>query len=110
MAPSEFWRCTVTEVILFMEGWREGQHERIEMDRTWTFLGLLPHVKKNSLKKPVDLIRFPWEGGKKKGQARMSKGEVNEMFKRIRQRDADLIKHLQEKEKEKPRTNGAQRS
>ena len=33
----------------------------MENDRFWAFWNILPHVNTKKLKKPQDLIRFPWE-------------------------------------------------
>ena len=38
------------------------QRYDLEDRRLWTFLGMLPHLGGNSVKRPEDLYPFPWEG------------------------------------------------
>ena len=37
-----------------------------ELARWTSYIGLQPHIKKNSIKQPQDLIKFEWEKEKKK--------------------------------------------
>ena len=39
----------------------EHKKEQMERDRLWTFYTILPHVDHKKLKKPQDLMPFPWE-------------------------------------------------
>ena len=45
----------------------EEQRQRTEWERTrWAvMIGLQPHVRKGSVKKPQDVARFPWEEERK---------------------------------------------
>jgi len=50
-----------TDVDSFIK-YREKKHENeLEEQRLWTFYSILPHVDTKKLKKPEDLIKFPWE-------------------------------------------------
>ena len=39
----------------------EHKKEQMERDRLWTFYTILPHIDQKKLKKPQDLMPFPWE-------------------------------------------------
>lgn len=57
------------EVVSVINSYQNYEQQKIEYEsrQTWevarwqAFLSMLPHVKKNALKKPTDLAKFPWD-------------------------------------------------
>jgi len=59
MQTADFWASTPREINNRLAGWKElkaqENEEAYKLTRWQTWLTLLPHVKKNSLKSPQDL-------------------------------------------------------
>lgn len=49
------------EIIDYIKALDAKKKEQMENERFWTFWNILPHVDTKKLKKPQDLIKFPWE-------------------------------------------------
>lgn len=54
---------------LFIEANEKLTKEKLESDRLWTFMTLLPHLTKK-LETPSDLYPFPWEVDQIKQEAK----------------------------------------
>lgn len=65
VSPREFWRLTLKEFYLIQEAqierWQIEQRDKWELARWQCFIMLQPQVKKGTLKKPQDIIKFEWE-------------------------------------------------
>ena len=46
---------------LFIEAYQNKKKERMESERLWTYLNILPHVDGKKLRSARDLYPFPWE-------------------------------------------------
>lgn len=87
MSPTCFWSCSLWEVIAAIEGQRIKEERTMrnfwEMFRFSAFYSLMPHAKKNTLKRPRDIASFPWDVAPKS----LKKEEVKTLFDRIKQQD-----------------------
>ena len=61
----------------------EHKKEQIERDRLWTFYTILPHVDQKKLKKPQDLMPFPWEKEEIEKEALEQLKKDEEMFNKF---------------------------
>ena len=52
---------SLNDIPLYIQALNDKQRERMEEQRLWTFISILPHVDSNKLKTPADLYPFPWE-------------------------------------------------
>lgn len=57
------------EINLYMERYEEKEKTRLEEQRLWTYLTIMPHLDNKKKPKPEDLIKFPWEEKIKKAKA-----------------------------------------
>lgn len=82
--PKDFWKLTLKEYILIAKGYYEVKSE--EYKHTWevarwqAFINLQPHIKKNSISNPLDLIKFEWENNTSES---MSIKESEKIFNNI---------------------------
>jgi hypothetical protein len=61
----------------------EHKKEQMERDRLWTFYTILPHVDHKKLKKPQDLMPFPWEKEEIEKEALEQLKKDEEMFNKF---------------------------
>ena len=61
----------------------EHKKEQIERDRLWTFYTILPHVDHKKLRKPQDLMPFPWEKDQIEKDALEQLKKDEEMFNKF---------------------------
>lgn len=47
-------------------GFEQREQAAWERMRWMAYFALMPHIKKNTLKTPADLLSFPWEQGSKR--------------------------------------------
>lgn len=88
MQPSAFWECTLWEVLTAIEGYEINVVRRDwEIARFNTFYALLPHTKKNRLKRMTDVCRFPWDALPE----RLDKKEVSSLFARLKAREEKSV-------------------
>ena len=52
---------SLNDIPLYIQALNDKQRERMEEQRLWTFISILPHVDSKKLKTPADLYPFPWE-------------------------------------------------
>lgn len=52
---------SLNDIPLYVKALNNKQRERMEEQRLWTFISILPHVDSKKLKTPSDLYPFPWE-------------------------------------------------
>ena len=52
---------SLNDIPLYVKALNNKQRERMEEQRLWTFISILPHVDSKKLKSPSDLYPFPWE-------------------------------------------------
>ena len=61
----------------------EHKKEQMERDRLWTFYTILPHVDHKKLRKPQDLMPFPWEKDQIEKDALEQLKKDEEMFNKF---------------------------
>jgi hypothetical protein len=85
----EFWQLQFWEATAILEGAMEWHNRRtqviFEAARMSAFYAMLPHTKKNALKKFTDLIEFAWD---KKAKS-LDKVEIDKLFENIKKRDGN---------------------
>ena len=52
---------SLNDIPLYIQALNDKQRERMEEQRLWTFISILPHGDSKKLKTPADLYPFPWE-------------------------------------------------
>ena len=52
---------SLNDIPLYIQALNDKQRVRMEEQRLWTFISILPHVDSKKLKTPADLYPFPWE-------------------------------------------------
>ena len=52
---------SLNDIPLYIQALNDKQRERMEEQRLWTFISILPHVDSKKLKTPADLYPIPWE-------------------------------------------------
>lgn len=69
MAAGDFWDLNLSEIVEIIDKHQEKRNkhaeyesrERWEIARWQTYFMLMPHLKKNTIRKPSDLQKFPWD-------------------------------------------------
>lgn len=59
------------------------EQSSLEIERLWTWLGILPHVDGNKLKTPEKLIEFPWEKEQRNKDAKKDLEVNKELINKI---------------------------
>ncbi len=54
-------RAELWELPIYIEAIERRRHARLERERLWAYIGLLPHIDSKNIKRPQDLIPFDWE-------------------------------------------------
>lgn len=88
LSQTEFWQSSLSDLSLMMVGFWEleeqRQHANYERDRLFTLLLLNIQIdKKHRIKKPIDLIEFPWEKDNTPAIKILSKEERQAKFARM---------------------------
>lgn len=88
VSVGEFWGLKFWEAVTALDGamkWQERKKQIIfEAARMSSFYSMLPHTKKNALKKFTDLIEFSWDQKSKP----LDKSAIENLFSKIKARDA----------------------
>ena len=90
-SPSEFWGCTLGEILTALEYYNNidqaKQRAAWERSRFIAHVLLQPHAKKGSRIKPEDIVQFTWEKAREKAQSDVKHSE---------ERIEHLAKYLEE--------------
>lgn len=54
-------RAELWELTIYIEATQRKRQQRLERERLWTYMGLLPHIDSKQIKSPEDLIPFAWD-------------------------------------------------
>lgn len=54
-------RAELWELTIYIDATQRKRQQRLERQRLWTYMGLLPHIDSKQIKRPEDLIPFSWD-------------------------------------------------
>lgn len=54
-------RAELWELTIYIEATQRKRQQRLERERLWSYMGLLPHIDSKKIKRPEDLIPFSWD-------------------------------------------------
>ena len=54
-------RAELWELTIYIEATQRKRQQRLERERLWTYMGLLPHIDSKQIKRPEDLLPFAWD-------------------------------------------------
>ena len=54
-------RAELWELTIYIEATQRKRQQRLERERLWTYMELLPHIDSKQIKRPEDLIPFSWD-------------------------------------------------
>lgn len=54
-------RAELWELTIYIEATQRKRQQRLERERLWSYMGLLPHIDSKQIKRPEDLIPFAWD-------------------------------------------------
>ncbi|WP_281674308.1 hypothetical protein [Porphyromonas asaccharolytica] len=54
-------RAELWELTIYIEATQRKRQQRLERQRLWSYMGLLPHIDSKKIKRPEDLIPFSWD-------------------------------------------------
>ena len=54
-------RAELWELTLYIDATQRKRQQRLERERLWSYMGLLPHIDSKQIKRPEDLIPFSWD-------------------------------------------------
>lgn len=54
-------RAELWELTIYIEATQRKRQQRLERERLWTYMGLLPHIDSKQIKSPEDLLPFAWD-------------------------------------------------
>lgn len=54
-------RAELWELTIYIEATQRKRQQRLERERLWSYMGLLPHIDSKKIKRPEDLIPFAWD-------------------------------------------------
>lgn len=54
-------RAELWELTIYIEATQRKRQQRLERERLWTYMGLLPHIDSKQIKRPEDLLPFSWD-------------------------------------------------
>lgn len=74
----------LSELPLYIKAAEQIKREKMEEDRLWTFLSILPHIDAKKIKSPSEFYTFPWE----------KETKIEEVKKNIEQNEKFLIDFL----------------
>ena len=53
-------RAELWELTIYIEATQRKRQQRLERERLWTYMGLLPHIDSKQIKRPEDLLHLSW--------------------------------------------------
>lgn len=54
-------RAELWELTIYIDATQRKRQQRLERQRLWSYMGLLPHIDSKQIKRPEDLIPFSWD-------------------------------------------------
>lgn len=54
-------RAELWELTIYIDATQRKRQQRLERQRLWSYMGLLPHIDSKKIKRPEDLIPFSWD-------------------------------------------------
>ena len=54
-------RAELWELTIYIDATQRKRQQRLERQRLWSYMGLLPHIDSKQIKRPEDLIPFAWD-------------------------------------------------
>lgn len=54
-------RAELWELTIYIDATQRKRQQRLERERLWSYMGLLPHIDSKKIKRPEDLIPFAWD-------------------------------------------------
>lgn len=54
-------RAELWELTIYIDATQRKRQQRLERERLWSYMGLLPHIDSKKIKRPEDLIPFSWD-------------------------------------------------
>ena len=54
-------RAELWELTIYIEATQRKRQQRLERERLWSYMGLLPHIDSKKIKRPEDLLPFAWD-------------------------------------------------
>ena len=54
-------RAELWELTIYIDATQRKRQQRLERERLWTYMGLLPHIDSKQIKRPEDLLPFSWD-------------------------------------------------
>lgn len=54
-------RAELWELTIYIDATQRKRQQRLERERLWSYMGLLPHIDSKQIKRPEDLIPFSWD-------------------------------------------------
>lgn len=54
-------RAELWELSIYIDATQRKRQQRLERERLWSYMGLLPHIDSKQIKRPEDLIPFSWD-------------------------------------------------
>ena len=54
-------RAELWELTIYIEATQRKRQQRLERERLWSYMGLLPHIDTKKIKRPEELLPFSWD-------------------------------------------------
>lgn len=54
-------RAELWELTIYIDATQRKRQQRLERERLWSYMGLLPHIDSKKIKRPEDLLPFAWD-------------------------------------------------
>lgn len=54
-------RAELWELTIYIDATQRKRQQRLERERLWSYMGLLPHIDSKQIKRPEDLLPFAWD-------------------------------------------------
>lgn len=54
-------RAELWELTIYIDATQRKRQQRLERERLWSYMGLLPHIDSKQIKRPEDLLPFSWD-------------------------------------------------
>jgi len=76
-------KMEVCDLYMMLDSFNSAKKEKMESDRLWTYLTMLPHMDSKKVKSPQDIYPFPWEAEEMQQTAEASLQENAEYFEKF---------------------------
>lgn len=54
-------RAELWELTIYIDATQRKRQQRLERERLWSYMGLLPHIDTKKIKRPEELLPFSWD-------------------------------------------------